>query len=123
MLADSLGVVAAFVAAWLGLQLVMIGVVAFGLLRIPVRPTRMRREAAATDQSALAANQQAALDEIKALGFEPMWLGIQEIGAQTYPSALLKHVSGCAFAGITFQPSALVGYPVSFYSVGTDGSY
>lgn len=108
--------------AGIGLQLLKIAVMAIAILRAPVWPTRVIREQPSnTDQGTLPPTHRAALAEIEALGFVPIWLGEMEIGPRRVPSALLAHRDGRSFCGITFQPLPLTGYPITFYGFSASG--
>jgi Zn-dependent protease len=109
-------------AAWLGLQGLTLLVVWVQLMRAPIEPTRSRLNLATPPTlDALPPDQQVWLDDLQALGFEPLALGAQTFRGQNYPMALLRHRSEPAFACITYQPSLVWYYPVTFFSATESG--
>ena len=108
--------------AWIGLQLITAIVLLIQLLRAPFRPSRLSlRGWHELPTPELQAHQRVWLDEIRALGFEPVWQGEQHVGERHHPVVILKHTTDAAYAMVTFQASMLMGYPVSFHSLAPDG--
>ena len=89
------------------------------LLRWEVRPVKMTR---LPETLVLTPLQQAAADEIKALGFVEVAAYIYSDEYDSFTALLLKHPDQPAFANIYFQANAFTGYPVWFWSFATDGN-
>ncbi len=112
----ALWIVVTLVAALVGLQAIALAAIVVQLMRIPLFREQIVRETSVPAPS-LTPDQRAALDEVRALGFDVAWLGWLDVGPRRFPAAFLRHASSPAFAGITFQPSTLAGYPLAFYSI------
>lgn len=91
----------------------------FRLLRFTVFEIKISRLA---EFPALSELQQAAVDELIALGFKPSIAFVTHDGADTFPGLMLRHETLPAFADIKFRVSALAAYPVIFYSFEEDGA-
>lgn len=67
--------------------------------------------------------QQAAVDEVMALGFVPLIFYTYRDRNDEFPALLMKHPSVPAFANVYFRAmSSFTGYPVWFWSFAKDGS-
>lgn len=110
-------------AVVVGFQLVLFLSVWVQLLRVPIRRTHLRGAAVeGAEEPLLSADQQALLDELAALGFALQWRGRQDVeDGRGHAAVLLKHRDVPAWAAITFQASALLTYPISFYSFDAQG--
>ncbi len=105
--------------AWLAMQLIILISVLVQILRLPLRPTRMLRDQPAPP---LSPDQQATLDELRGLGFELHWLGVQQVGDdRSYAAAVLRHRERPAFASVGFISSAFGGYSIAFHSFDAQG--
>lgn len=106
--------------AWAGYHAIIFLSMAVRLLRVPVWPVRMQ---AADERSVpgLTPDQSALLDELRQLGFEPLWHGSQIAGPNAWPAAVLRHADGVSHASVAFNPNALTGYTVVICSIDADG--
>jgi Zn-dependent protease len=112
-------IAASIAGAWLALQLIVVISVLVQILRLPLRPTRLLLDAPAPP---LPPDQQATLDELQALGFEPYWLGLQQVGDdRSHAAAVLRHRERPAFASVIFISSAFGGYNTAFHSFDAQG--
>src|SRR6185369_15202174 len=67
--------------------------------------------------------QQAAVDEVAALGFVPHMLYTYRDENDAFTAMLMKHPSLPAFANVYFRAlSSFTGYPVWFWSFAKDGT-
>lgn len=107
-----------FAAAYLGFRALLVLVVFVQLLRMQLWPARVR---ALEQAPALAAEESAALDELRGLGFELVQAAQVEYGPGLYTTLLLRHAAEPAYALLSLQPYGNVGFPVGFYSFLADG--
>lgn len=107
------------VAAYLGVQLITCIVVFVQVLRRPLADARVRNLGSFPD---LVADQLAAVEEIKSLGFLPASAVQVESDSSSYPVLLLRHSTDPAFAQLAIYPAGNLGYPVCFYSFLSDGT-
>jgi Zn-dependent protease len=88
-------------------------VVLHHLLRLPLWPLRVE---AAEPGAALADDQEAAMQALRALGFREIGRALLRQGPLAQGMVLLRHDRLPAFAQLAFQGGAYAGYPVTFYS-------
>lgn len=112
------GIVAAFLGTWLGLLSMQFLMLLFALLRMPIWPVRIKP---LTTLPILSAVQQAALDELRALGFEVVQVYDTERGPLRFPGLVCQHSHDQALALIDFLADPYTAYPVSFVSLATSG--
>lgn len=105
--------------AWLGIQLLFFLVMLVQMLRLSLHPQRLRFGELPED---LPPDQQAAIDEVRALGFRPIASGLVENGPRSHPALLLRHQSEPAYASLLLMPASFAGYPLTFLSQAEDGS-
>lgn len=105
--------IVAAVVVVVGLQFVQFLIIWFRLLRIPaLEPVYIDLDEAPP----LRLDQQAALDELVELGFQPMhWVNVSR-GELTVPYVLLRHETLPHFAELSFNAGAWSGYAVQFFS-------
>jgi Zn-dependent protease len=106
-------------AGYVGFQLIIVVVVFVQVLRQPLAPARVER---LQSLPALSADQMAAVEELRALGFELVGASYQESEWLSCPALLLRHSSVAAFAVVQLYPTGDLGYPVAFYSFCADGT-
>jgi Zn-dependent protease len=105
--------------AWLGIQLLFFLVMLVQMLRLSLYPQRLQLGEL---PEGLTPDQQAAIDEVRALGFHPIASGPVENGPRSHPALLLRHESEPAYASLLLMPASFAGYPLSFFSHAEDGS-
>ncbi len=107
-----------FAAAYLGFRGLIALVVFVQLLRVQLWPARVR---VLEQAPGLEPGEAAAVDELRALGFEPVQAALVEYGRGSYKTLLLRHASEPAFAHLSMMPAGNLGYPVGFYTFRADG--
>jgi len=118
-MSNTLWIALSLVAAYFGFQ-VLNGIVVFvQVLRLQIWPVRAER---IEPTPALAEDHKAAVAELRSLGFEPFGASWMECGPARYAVLFLQHSSMPCFATLTLQPAGTIGYPVTFYTFGADGS-
>lgn len=111
-------IVLAWVLVFVGLRVIQPLVMLVHLLRMTVSPVRLRMQAS---QPPLQADEEAALMELTAIGFQVVDWAVLERATQRVPSVLLRHQSEPAFAGLSFL-AGNAGYSVTFYGFTADGA-
>jgi len=101
------------IAAYCGFR-VLIGIAVFvQLLRLPLRPVQVERVELPPP---LSEDQEAAVEELRSLGFEPCGTSLMETEAVRYTLLFFRHSSLPCFASLTTLPAGNIGYPVAFYT-------
>lgn len=107
------------VGAWGGLRLLQFSVVLVHVLRLQLWPMRLHPRAAVAE---LSPDQQAAIEEVEALGFTLIDHADLEYGPRRhYPMLLFRHADGHSFAELLLQPGSSAAYPVTFHSFDRQG--
>lgn len=117
LLLGTLGAALLCLGLWLGFQLLLMSVVLVQMLRVPFHPQRLQR---GEWPGELPPDQQAAVEEVQALGFRIVATGWHEAGPMRSPSLLLRHETEPAFANLVLSPG-LAGYVLSFFSLDAAG--
>lgn len=118
LLLGTLGAALLCAGLWLGFQLVLMSVVMVQTLRLQFHPQRLQRGELPED---LPPDQQAAVDEVRALGFSVIATGWHEHGPSRSPALLFRHEAEPAFASLLLMPGSVAGYILSFFSLDTEG--
>jgi Zn-dependent protease len=107
------------IAAYCGFR-VLIGIAVFvQLLRLPLRPVQVERVELPPP---LSEDQEAAVEELRSLGFEPCGTSLMETEAVRYTLLFFRHSSLPCFASLTTLPAGNIGYPVAFYTFAAEGN-
>ena len=112
---NATSILLALAIAWAGYQLIIALAMMVRLLRVPIWPIDMRAVDADKPLTGTP-GELALLDELRGLGFEPVWHGEQSAGPRSFAAVLLRHADGLSYASLSFQPTPLTVYPVTFCS-------
>ncbi|RUP11006.1 site-2 protease family protein [Hyphomicrobium sp.] len=119
MMIDTISDVAFFVVAFAASFIVFrIFAQVVAILRVPYWSVKTTRVA---QPPALDVDQQQAVNELRSLGFEPVFTDRLEAGPISYDEILFQHSDGYAYAYLAFFVSPTTGFTTRFISFRSDG--